>query len=231
MRAIAGAVVLCSLTASSADAQGPLGFFPAAGPQAGSWEIGGGIAYLEGYDLGDRAAELTRNVGQTDRSFDLFTTDSRVTGVPALQARIGYYLTPAVAIEAGFRYAQPVLEVDITGDTESAPDLTADETLSQYVVDGSLVLHLTQWSFGGGRGVPFLAAGAGYLRELHEGEELVETGTVYHASAGAKYWFGDGRTRVGFRGEGGVVFRNGGFDFEDGVRAGPIAGASLVFLF
>ena len=40
----------------------------------------------------------------------------------------------------------------------------------------------------GPRLVPFAAAGGGYLRQLHEGQTLVEQGQVYHAGGGLKYW-------------------------------------------
>ena len=219
------AVVVClwsgGATAAVAQTAGP-------GPQRGSWELGGGVVFIGGFDLGDRAAELTRNTGGPSGPFELFTTESRITSVPGLQARIGYYVSNDVLIEGSFRFAQPVLEVEISGDAEDAPDETADETLSQYVIDVSAVWHFGR--FGGGRGAPFLIAGSGYLRELHEGDELVETGTTFHAGAGFKYWFG-ATGRAGLRAEGGVSFRDGGFDFEDGLRAVPVVGASVVFRF
>jgi hypothetical protein len=200
------------------------------GPHRGSWEVGGGVAYVAGYDFGERAAELTRNTGTTTGPFEQFTTESRVTTVPALQGRVGYYLTNDLAVEGGFRYAQPVFRVRLSADAEDAPDETADETLSQYVVDVSVVWHFSRAGFGGGRGVPFITAGAGYLRELHEGDELVETGTTFQVGGGIKYWFGAGR-RVGLRGDAVLSFRDGGFDFEEGLRIGPTAGASILFVF
>jgi hypothetical protein len=204
---------------------------PAApGPHRGAWEVGGGLVLVGGYDLGDRAAELTRNTGTTTGAFEQFSTESRVTPAAGLQGRIGYYLTNDLVIEGGLRYTKPVLEIDVSGDAEDAPDTTADETLSQYVFDVAAVWHPSGLRFGGGRGMTFLTGGVGYLRELHEGDELVETGTHFHAGGGVKYWFGASR-RIGLRAEGGLSFRDGGFDFEDGVRMLPTAGASVVFQF
>ena len=71
--------------------------------------------------------------------------------------------------------------------------------------------------------MPFLW-GAGYLRELHEDDAFVEEGLEYHAGGGIKWWFGQGRRRVGVRGEAGISIRDGGFDFEDGQRIVPTAG-------
>jgi hypothetical protein len=195
------------------------------GPRRGSWEVGGGAVFVGGYDLGERSADLTRNTGGPAGPFQLFDSDTRVTGVPGLQARLGFYVTDNLSIEGGFRFARPVLEIRLSDDAEEARDQTAEETLSQYVVDAAAV-----WHFGRGRSVPFLIAGGGYVRELHEGDELVETGTMFHAGAGFKYWFG-ATGRVGLRAEGGVSFRDGGFDFDDGIRIVPTAGASIVVAF
>jgi hypothetical protein len=200
-------------------------------PRAGSWEFGGGLGLAGGFELGDSAAQLTRNPGTTSGPFDLFTTDSRLGAAPGAHARLGYYLTRAIAVEAGIRYARPVLSVRIAGDAESAPNLTADETINQYIVDGSLVLHFPRAAFARGRVVPFVTGGAGYLRELHTGNELIETGTEYHATGGFKLWFGQSRRRFGVRGEAGVSIRDGGFEFDEALRTVPIAAASLIYLF
>jgi hypothetical protein len=119
----------------------------------------------------------------------------------------------------------------VTDDAEGAEDVTADETMSRYVFGGSLVYHLTGMAFANGRGVPFVLGGAGYLRELHEGRELVETGAEYHAGAGIKFWFGNGRRRLGLRGDVGVSIRDGAYDGENGRRTLPTAGASILYLF
>ena len=105
---------------------------------------------------------------------------------------------------------RPVYEVRISGDIEDAPDTTAEETLSRPP-DGSVVWHVTRAGFE--RAGPFLFGGAGYLRELHEDDALVEEGLEYHAGGGIKWWFGQGRRRVGVRGEAGISIRDGGFDF------------------
>ena len=75
--------------------------------------------------------------------------------------------------------------------------------------------------------MPFCLGGAGYLRELHEQDALVEDGLEYHAGGGLKWWFGQGRRRVGVRGEAGISIRDGGFDFADGLRVVPTVGGSL----
>ena len=67
--------------------------------------------------------------------------------------------------------------------------------------------------------IPFVSGGGGYVRELHEGNELVETGNEIHATAGLKYWFG--ARRFGLRVEAGVTSREKGFDKREGRRTLP----------
>jgi hypothetical protein len=200
----------------------------AGGPRRGSVEVAGGFVWTGGFDVDAQAAELT---GSTQTSFTLFTIDARVRPANGAQARVAFYLTPTLALEAGVQYSRPVLTARLSSDAEDAEDVTADETLSRYVVDGSIVYHLRGLSFAGGRGMPFLAAGAGYLRELHEDDQLIETGAEYHAGTGLKFWIARGRRSIGLRGDIGVTVRDGGFDFEEKRRMLPTAGASLVYLF
>jgi hypothetical protein len=203
---------------------------PRTTPSLGSIEVSGGVLWQGGFDLGNRTAELTRN-DPTGGPLDLFTTSSDVDAIAGLRARVAYYLSPSVAIEGGLQYSRPVLAVRLSGDFEEAPDVTAEETLQRYLFDGSLVYYLTGLSFAAGRGTPFVSAGAGYLRELHESRELVETGTEFHGSGGLNYWLGGGRRRLGLRAEAGFSSRDGGADPGEGRRTVPVVSASVVYLF
>jgi hypothetical protein len=192
-------------------------------PATGSWEIGGGVVYIRGFDLGERSAELTPSMGNDP--LDLFTTNSELKAVAGFQGRLGFYLSPRLSVEGGVRYAKPKLSIRVTGDFENAPNETVEESLSQYLFDGSIVWHFGRPSAGT---VPFIMGGAGYFRELHDGQELVETGAEYHAGAGVKIWFGGA---FGLRAEGGISIRDGAFDFEDKMRVMPVAAGSLVYRF
>ena len=198
-------------------------------PQGGSIEVGGGVTFVPGFEMGSLTADLTTSSPTT--RFDLFTTDSRVGDFIGVSARVGYYISRSISIEGSVRYARPELSVDLSGDAESAADVTATEIASHYVFGGSVLFDLRGASFAGGRGVPFVSGGAGYLRELHEGNLLVETGIEYHATAGLKYWFGSGHNRFGLRVEGGMSAREDGFDNEDGRRVQPLAAAGLSYVF
>jgi hypothetical protein len=199
-------------------------------PRSGSWEAGGGVIWADGFTGATRAAELTRN-GELSGGFDLFTAAGTYANGAGLGGSLGYYLTPSLALEAGMRYSKPRLSFRLAGDVEDAPGVTAEETLNRYVFTGSIVWHLRRLAFAQ-RGVPFIIAGAGHVRDLHEGSELVETGAEYHIGGGVKYWLGAGRRRLGIRGQAGVSISDGGFDFRDeGTRTLPIVSASLVYVF
>jgi hypothetical protein len=203
---------------------------PREAPGRGSFEVSGGVLWQGGFDLGRQTAELTRNGDESAGPLALFTTDSEVDSIAGLRARLGYYLSPDVAIEGGLLYSRPVLSIRLADDFEDAPALTAEETIEQFLVDGAVVYYMNRLSFAGRKGLPFVTAGAGYLRELHEGRALVETGSVFHASAGVKYWFGSG-WRVGVRGEAGLSSRDGGSDSNDGRRTLPVASVSIMYVF
>jgi hypothetical protein len=198
-------------------------------PHAGSIEVGGGVTFVPGFDMGSRTADLTTSAPTT--RFDLFATESRAGDFIGVNARIGYYISRSISVEGSARYARPELSADLSGDAESAADVTAIETASHYLFGGSVLFDLRGASFAGGRGVPFVSGGAGYLRELHEGNLLVETGIEYHATAGLKYWFGSGHNRFGLRVEGGMSAREDGFDNEDGRRVQPLVAAGLSYVF
>jgi hypothetical protein len=200
-----------------------------AAPHRGSIEFGGGGTFVPGFDMGSRTAELTTSSPTT--RYELFTTDSSVGNFPGVHARLGYYFSRSISVEASLRYARPELSVALSGDAESAADVTATETASHYVFGGSLNYDFRGASFAGDRGVPFVSGGAGYLRELHEGNQLVETGVEYHATAGLKYWLGRGQHRFGLRFEGGLSAREKGLDNEDGRRLQPLVAAGLSYLF
>jgi hypothetical protein len=222
-----GAAALIVAWAGEAGAQVWIG--TGSSPRGGSIELSGGVSWARGFDLGNAAAEQTRNPTTGSSPLILFNSDTQVDAAPGAQARLGVYLTPRISIEGGVQYSRPVVSTRVSGDFESAESATLSETLTRYVFDGAVVVHLP--AFAGGRGVPFLTGGAGYLRELHQGQELVETGTQYYAGAGLKLWFGQMRRGFGLRGDIGVAIRDGGFDFDDGQRTLPTASASLLYLF
>lgn len=221
-------VMWCGMPAA-ASAQG---YIPQDIPHGGNVYISGGVLWLGGSDLGSASAEETRNPGTGTGPFVLFQTDSRTESALGVQGKLGAYLSRSVSLEGGFLFSRPDLSTRLTnGDAESAPELTATETLSRFLVDGSVLFHVTGASFGGGRGIPFLSGGAGYLRDLHEKNEVAETGHEFHFGGGFHYWFGQGKHRAGVRADVGVSRRSGGADAIDTTRTIPVVAGSFAYLF
>jgi hypothetical protein len=124
--------------------------------------------------------------------------------------------------------------VSIGGDTEGAAAATAPtEKLTQYVLDASLLFFLPKLTFARGRGRLFVAGGAGYLRQLHEGNFNIDTGQVYSAGAGVKQFFKP-RPRgfvkgFGWRLDARAYYKDGGYSFDKAATwTVGVAGAAVM---
>lgn len=217
------AIVISGSLGADAGAQVWVG---SSGPRPGAVEISGGGIWTAGQDLSSRAAVLTANPGAGSSDLELFSSDPTLKPVIGAQALVGVYVTRALAIEGGVQFSRPTLSVRLDDDFEGASAVTASTEITQYLFSGSVVYH-----FGtNDRMAPFVAAGAGHLRDVHAFNELVETGTEYHGMVGVKFWTG-ARRRLGLRAEGGVSMRTGGFNFDEDRRTVPTAAVSLAYLF
>jgi hypothetical protein len=193
-------------------------------PHRGTFEVGGGVVWTRGYEAGSAIAEETRP-GST-LPLTLFAVSSRVLDAPGAGAQLGVYLARRVSAEAAFQYSRPILRASVTSDFEAAPDTDADEKLTTYIVGGSLLYH-----FATGRFVPFVSGGGGYLRQLHEENSDLLTGTEIHAGGGVKYWLGTGTHRFGLRVDAQASARSKSVAFEQKRRVLPSVAAGLTFLF
>ncbi|MEP6782582.1 MAG: hypothetical protein ABI983_02870, partial [Acidobacteriota bacterium] len=176
--------------------------------------INGGIAWLGGYDIGVSTAELRGNgPGTSPPPFALLTADSRVTSAVAPELRIGFSISRRWTIEGGGQWGQPHIGVAISGDAEAPAQELVGEQLQQYAFDGG-VNWQPQINMGR-KLAPFVSGGAGYLRQLHQDRTLGETGQIYYAGGGAR-WFlrgGHGAARpAGLRGEVRMNWRRHGID-------------------
>ncbi len=132
-----------------------------------------------GADLGRASADLLTNQVASGAPTSLFTTRSEMTTAPAVEGRVGAGLTRALWVEAGLSYARPDFSVEISGDVEGAPDVTATSRLTQLVADVGV-----QYRWRGRRISPFVMAGGGYLRQLDEPRTTAETGAMYYGGGG-----------------------------------------------
>ena len=190
--------------------------------------VAGGL--MGGASLGQTDAALRARGGG---DYPLFTTDSRVSRAAALEVKASFALTRRYAAEGRIRFSRPELRTSISGDVEGAPPLEVAERLDQYTFEGALVVTLDRFRWRGL--VPFASAGAGYLRQLHEGRTLVEHGAIYHAGGGVKHWLvvrERGFVRaVGVRGDARLSLISGGIGFDEGPRphVGMSGGAFVTF--
>lgn len=191
------------------------------------FEVSVGGLWLGGTDAGSDDAALRAN--QTPAApFTLFDTNTRIEPASGFDGRIGFWLTRTLAVEGGFLYVRPSVRTRVTGDIEGTEALTAEEDVDQYFIDASAVFLLDVLRIGE-RTIPFVSGGGGYLRQLHEGRTLIETGQVYHVGGGIRHWL---RMRdrgfirgAGVRLDGRAYLLVHGFALDDGPRPhGAISG-------
>jgi hypothetical protein len=193
---------------------------PAFRPQR--FTVSAGAVASAGYRVGDVTASLRRNTLGNPPPFTLLEAQSDLTRAIGIDGRLGFALTRTVAIEVGAAYAQPELGVTIARDPEATGEAFASERIQQYVVDVSGIFQLPLAM--GQRTRPYVIAGGGYLRQLHEGRLLAQTGQTLHLGGGLHYWFGGlttARRPFGARAEVRYVLRRGGVEFEDRSRGYP----------
>jgi hypothetical protein len=214
-------VVVVGLTTTVpvvAQAQGPA-------PETHAFTVSGGASWLGGYPIGANSATLRRNEpGTTAPSpFTLFNADLSIERAWGADARLAYAVTEAFELELGGAYSRPAVAISIAQDPESTAVVLSGEKLYQFVVDGSVVWHLSRLALAG-RTRPYLTAGAGRLWQLDGDRVQVETGTVAHVGGGVRYWLrgGDGiRRALGVRGEVRLQMRSGGVEIESKTRLFP----------
>ena len=212
--AVAAAVVL--LTGRPAGAQ----------TDGGKYEVAAGVRVVGPEPLGRVDATETTASGTT---FRLFTADSTLDTLIGFEARLGYRLSRVLRIEATGSYGASDLEIALNADVENAADLTATERIAQFTLEGAAVMELTRWHVGT-HGAPFIAAGAGYVRALHEERILVDEGILWHAGGGVNLVLrANPGSVLGVRLDGRALFQRG--VVNDGVHVSPAFGASAFVRF
>ena len=205
-------------------------------PRPRSLEISAAAIAIGGVDFGTATAALTANQ-QSSPDFTLFKSASSIGTATGFDGRAAFNITRVFAIEGGFVWSRSTLSSRITSDVESVPDVTLTEQLDTYFMEVSGVVHLNGLRFAGGRALPFLAAGAGYMRQLDGGALLVDSGEVYHAGGGVKIVLRQRRRGFvrgfGLRADGRVYVRSAGLELAEDVtrRATWAAGGGLFVRF
>jgi hypothetical protein len=188
-------------------------------PRARSFELSAGAIALGGVDFGSATASLIANQSSAPDSTLFRAASDLGTGI-GLDGRVAFNITRALAVEGAFVWTRATLESKITSDVESIPDVTVAQDLDTYFVEASAVWHLNALAFAGGRALPFVSGGAGYLRQLDEEQMLTDDpGTVFHGGGGVKYFFMQ-RSRgfirgLGLRGDARLYVRSGGVELDE----------------
>jgi len=136
---------------------------------------------LGGSRLAEQAAE--ERSGASGQPFRLFRSETRINASNPIDVRVGFALTSRYVVEGRAAFGRATLQTSVADDFEAAPAATLSERISQYTFEGGLRVHLDRWRFLGF--VPFAAAGAGYLRQLHENRTLVDERPVFYIGGGA----------------------------------------------
>jgi hypothetical protein len=198
--------------------------------ERGRFELAAGASWTGRESFSSRDASETAPAGGRSR---LFSTSAELAPSPGVEARAGVTLTRVLQVEVSSSYGRPQLRTTISNDVENAATFTAGERVRQFTVDGAVVLRLPRWRVGR-RSVPFLSAGAGYMRQLHEGETLSATGRTYHLGGGLKILLTSrpkGMKGLGLRVDARALIRTKGVAFDTSAHVSPVLAASLFVRF
>jgi len=192
--------------------------------------VSGGVRWTGGSNIGPRDADETTAGGG---SYRLFASDTELGGTTAADATLGVRLTRLLRAEIIVSYGRLNLRTHVSSDVEGIPDTEASESIGQLTLEGSGLIDLTAWRLPR-QTMPFLAAGGGYLRHLHEGRMFVESGTIFHAGGGVLVPMGSaagGEARSALRFDVKAMIRNGGAIPDDAPHVSPSLAASFVWNF
>jgi hypothetical protein len=194
-------------------------------------EVTVGGSWLPAEHLGTRDANLRQNT-TPPQPRTLFSADTQLSGGPAFHVGAGYAFSRRWMVEGGVAISHPEVRSSLRADAEGAPAITVTERVNQYVVEGRLVILLDEIRLGA-RTLPFVTAGLGYLRQLHEGRTVVEEGHVYHVGGGVRHWLlarrGGLLRGAGVRADARLSLYVAGISFDDGPRPrGSISAAAFL---
>jgi opacity protein-like surface antigen len=174
-RRLALATLVCSFTLCAAAAS-------AQDSGRGRIEVAGGVRWIGALDLGSVAADETAPGGDSN---PLFRSATTLEGSAGAAGSVGVRLSPSFQLEFTAGYNRTSLRSEVSADIEAIPDTVVDAPVTQFLFEGGVVLRPGAWR--GRRLSPFLAAGAGYLRQLNDGRTLVESGRSYSVGGGLYY--------------------------------------------
>lgn len=227
-------VLAFGMTSAAAGQSLPTGQAPRAGEspiRAHTTEVSAFAGWTGAGVLPGQTALLTRDtIGDPTPALPLFNVGISQKAAPSFGGRVAYNVTHIFAVEGAFGYSHPALTATISGDSAAptVPPFTLAR-VSELSADLSIVAHLTRAVFAGGRGVPFLTFGGGYLRQIFSGSSETINGQIYNVGGGVKYFVG-GNGRTGVRVDAREYLRRPGPDAGD-TRANFSLTGSLLLVF
>jgi hypothetical protein len=192
---------------------------------AQSIEVGVAFAFTGGYGAGSTPANETRNPSTGSTPLTLFQTDSRVLSAPGVSVHAGMSVTRRLFVVGDFQYSRPLLRTHLSADFEGAPDTNADTAVSSFLFGGGV-----EYRFTAGTWVPFVSGGAGQVREVPEGGDVL-TAAEIHAGGGVRRALTHGRRPLGFRGEVVATYRSRGVGFDSSHHVLPRVSAGITWGF
>ena len=217
---------------------------------AGGWLCAPGIAFAQGSSTQSRSDRVEVSVGgvwfgsstfaevestqitPSGSSATVATTSTSLDTSMGLAARVGVALTSRLAAEGAVSLNPTHLTTSVTDDVENFADPSATEPLTQYLFEAGV-----RWRLGAVRNTgfaPFLSAGGGYLRQLHDQQTLASTGRSFYVGGGGHYVFHRGTRWIrssGFRVDLRMALFSDGAATDEAVHAVPSAGAGLFIRF
>ena len=170
-----GVVLLALLVPSAAFAQGPT--------HSGRVEVSGGFRGVAPVRFDPAAATETTFGGGT---LTVFETRSQLEASPGAVVRVGVRLSSSWWLESALAVSGGGLVTRVIRDRDTAAT-TIREPLSQYVLEGAVLRRIERGRTR--RLAPFLTAGGGFIRQLHDGRTFAESGWSAHAGGGLHYLF------------------------------------------
>jgi hypothetical protein len=159
----------------------------------------------------------------------LFTSTTTIDNAIGVRAAIGVVLAGAVRAEAGLVYAPSTLSTRVSDDMEQIASTTVDSPLRQLRVEGGVLVPFLRPRSASLR--PFATVGVGYVRQMHDGRTLIETGQEVYAGGGLQYLRVSRRPHlfkaVGLRADVRAIALRDGVAFDDTAHVAPALTASL----
>ena len=157
-------------------------------------EVSGGGGWVGGVasEARDGALPATASGGQPYR---LFSTRTGIGGAPVLTTRLGWQLTRGLTVEGRLGFSRPTLRTIVSSDIENGAGTEVTERLTQYDIDGGVRAFVPGVRVGAAR--PFVTAGMGIARRVHDGRVLIETDRTVYIGGGLRYaWRAAGRGTI-----------------------------------